>query len=241
MISGFPTNGVGWFEDFFNVDFASTGNPSWLQQDIAGTGTVRCGSGATIPGALFVVSGATSGNCTMVSSSATTGAAATFLSGLDANLLVRCATTTTTTVRQGFGFVRNATVAVGTNWLNAPATVLTGTPYFVVVRDTGVTPSGGAAGDWCLYASDGAGADVNLPLGAASTSAVKFEFKYTASAGSGTLVVYKNDVLIGSVTITDNSLFSSFRFDFGVQTLTAATRPITIDCLYYETALAAAR
>ena len=239
MVSGVPTNAAFYFEDFYNFDFATSGNPSWLVSNITGTGTVTPASGnlSTSAGVITVQSAATSGDVTMVSSNIrATGSGGCFGSTAVHNLAFRHVAAGSSLGRQGIGFVDYAT-ALGTNWLNAPGTALTGTAYLVLVRDTGVTPAGGAAGDWCLFWGDAASDNV-VPLGSAGTWAAASATWEIAYDGAG-YRVYKDRVLVTS--FTPAAALTGQRFEFGSQTLTAATRSIVCDLIYQETALTVVR
>ena len=244
MVSGVLSNMATHLEDFMNCNIAASGTPSWLLSNVAGTGTARSGGVAVGVGAIIVTTTTASNDCSIVSSAATAGQLGTYCGLTSWNLVIRpVLTATNTSCRQGFAFVRNDTVVVGTNFLNAPATALAGAAYMAIVRDTGVTPAGGAAGDWCLYVEDSATVPQSLGLGAATGStANKFELAFrTDGGGGGTITAYKNGAVIGALVMVDTSTLAFLRFDFGVQTLTTAARSLQMDCIYYENELATAR
>jgi hypothetical protein len=240
MVSPVPTNAAFYFEDFYNFDFASSGNPSWLVQNITGTGTVTPGAGnqSTTAGVATVASGSTSGDVTLLcSNTRATGIAGSFGSTAVHNLAWRSSATSLSTGRQGVGFVSGTGVPLGTNWLNAPGTALATTTYAVLVRDTGVTPAGGAAGDWCLFWGDGVTDNV-VPLGSAGTAssvAATWELAFNGTAYS----FYKDRVLVTSFTPSVG--LSGLRFDFGAQTLTGTARNIAMDFVLQEVALTVVR
>ena len=240
LVSGVPNNAAFYFEDFYNFDFSTSGNPSWLLSNITGTGTLTPGAGnlTTTAGVCSISSGTSSGDVSIVSSNARASAAACFGSTAVHTMAWRVLVAVITTGRQGVGMVGNTSIAVGTNWLNAPGTVLAATSYIVLVRDTGVTPAGGAAGDWCAYWGDGT-TDNALPLGSAGTAvtgtAATWEIAYNGTLYS----IYKDRVFIAS--FTPATALIGMRFDFGSQTLTAALRSISCDVVLQETALTVAR
>lgn len=241
LIGSMPANPVVYFEDFYNFDFATSGNPSWLVNNVAGTGTLTpaSGNGSTTGGLATLGTGGTSGDCSILSSNARAGSGSGLGFPLQANkgsLAWRIGSgSASTTARMGAGVVPNSSVAVGTNWLNDPATVLTGLAYAVVVRDTGVTPSGGAAGDWALYWSD-ATTTAAIRLGAYAQNV--WNTLELVSDGT-TLTAYWAGALAGTLTLA--GALGAMRFDAGAQTLTASSRSIGVDFYYQEFGLTTGR
>jgi len=239
-----PANPAFFFEDFWNIDFASSGNPSWLVSNVTGTGSVRCAGGTpTSGGTLLVSSGATSGNLTQVSSNALASVGSGgFGPGSSAgNVAVRFAVASSgnANARQGILFVSNTALAVGQNWVTAPATALAGQSYIAAVRDSGVTPSGGAAGDWALYYGDSAVTPGVLLLGTPGGN-TPHKLELSLAANGGAIDVYFDGVLKGSIAYT-SAEFANFRLEAAAMTLTAAARSISVDYVYQEVGLTAAR
>ena len=240
LVSGVPTNPAFYFEDFYNFDFATSGNPSWLVTNITGTGTVTPGAGnlSTTGGVCTVTSAATSGDVTLVSSNIrTTGSAGCFGSSAVHTLAVRFSAQTITTGRHGIGFV-SGTVTLGSNWLDDPGSVLSTASYLVLVRDTGVTPAGGAAGDWCLFWGDTLSDNV-VPLGSAGTAAALTPATWEFAFNGTVYNVYKDRALV--VSFTPAAAVGGLRCEFGAQTLTAAARNISLDFVLQEVALTVVR
>lgn len=246
LMTGAIANSAIFFDDLFQADFAASGNPSWLVQNVAGTGTVSPLSTAGAPGNLTVATGASANDCTLLQQNvraASAGAGGQFWgSGYDwiLQLRVGSGSNATTSCRQGAAVFTNSLIALGTNWLNDPATVLASASYMALVRDTGVTPSGGSAGDWALYVGEGTGADAQVLLlgSAAAQSFYKLEAAWSESAKA--LTVYWNGALAGTLAMP-NTTFAAGRLEFGAQTLTTVLRQCVLDSIYYETAINSVR
>lgn len=237
LVTSRLANSAVWFDDLFLTDFGTAGNPSWQVNNIAGTGTVSPNSTATAPGTLLVTTGSTLNDCTTINGNvraASSNAGGNFLGAFDWLLQVRGSPgAAVTTVRQGWAMFSNSLIPLATNWLNGPVAALSTSNYLALVRDTGVTPSGGAAGDWALYVGDSGASDSQIVrLGAATIGSFqKCELYWSDTAK--TLSVYWDGVSV-AVLAMPNTTFLASRFECGAQTLTGATRSFNLDSIYYE-------
>ncbi len=240
------TNAVPYFEDFHAFSLATSGHPSWLHTVLQGASTAG-GTGSNFgSGVLSLVSGAASGDGSVVTSGGRTATTGTIL---QANSTVRqfvaqfrvITSPSNADLNFAFGLIP-ATFDATTDWFTDPDVTLQGSTVSansIVFTRHSASYSGDTAGNLIARMYEASDTDsTSLDLGTVSTSsAIKVEVAWTGTAFN----IYRDGSLVGTLAAPSISSIL-LKASFGARLSGGSTsRSFNVDSYYQEVVSTTAR